>query len=179
MITHMYEANDDTDEKANLKANYPIAYPIAKFANPRPIDVTALRDAVKSRLKAADLPNYATRKDYFHALAVAWLLTSSENGEGAVVPINEVHANHAKDNVPKPRLCRDLLACYTSWLYPSTLTTAQPRHQKLLMTIPMVTPTPNPTPTPTPAATNKTNVRGARGRASAPTRAAKRRGKQL
>jgi hypothetical protein len=74
MITHIYEGNDDTDEKSNPKEeNYPVAYLIAKFTNSRSIDVAALRDAVKSRLKAADLPNFCTRKDYFHA--VGWFLT--------------------------------------------------------------------------------------------------------
>jgi hypothetical protein len=107
MVTHMYEGNNDTDDKANLQENYPVAYINAKLTEQRSIDVAALCDAVKSRLKAADLPNFCTRKYYFHA--IAWLLASSENDEGDVVPINEVHVNHAKDNVPKPRLYRDLL----------------------------------------------------------------------
>jgi hypothetical protein len=103
----MFAGNDDTDEEANLKANYPIAYLIAKFTNSRSIDVAALRDAVKSRLKVADLPSFCQRMDYFHA--IAYFLTTTENDDGVVVPVNEVHVNHAKDNVPKPRLYGDLL----------------------------------------------------------------------
>ena len=82
MITHMFAGNDDTNEKANLKANYPIAYLIAKFTDSRSIDVAALRDAVKSRLKVADLPSFCQRMDYFHA--IAYFLTTTENDDGVV-----------------------------------------------------------------------------------------------
>jgi hypothetical protein len=108
MITHMYEGNDDTDEKFNLKENCHIAYLIAKFTNSRSIDVAALRDTVNSRLKASDLPNFCTRKDYFHV--IDWFLTNTENDEGAVVVVNEVHVTHAKDNVPQ-----DLVSTVISW----------------------------------------------------------------
>jgi hypothetical protein len=102
MITHMSAGNDVTDEKASLKGNYPVAYLIAKFTESRSIDVAALRSAVKSRLKNADLPGFCTRKDYL--MAIAYFLTSTENDEGVVVPATEDHVNHAKNKLPKPRL---------------------------------------------------------------------------
>ena len=106
MITHMSAGNDVTDEKASLKENYPIAYLIAKFTESRSIDVAALRSAVKSRLKNADLPSFCTRKDYL--MAIAYFLTSTENDEGVVVPATEDHVDHAKNKLPKPRLYGDI-----------------------------------------------------------------------
>ena len=51
MITHMFAGNDDTNEKANLKANYPIAYLITSTRRQGRLIVPCYRPTLRKSIK--------------------------------------------------------------------------------------------------------------------------------
>jgi hypothetical protein len=98
-----------------------------------------------------------------------WFLTTTENDEGVVVVVNAVHVIHAKDNVSRPRLYRDLL---------DYILTASINIDDGTVTAPENSDDNSDSDSDSSGDEQDKNVRDAKGRAGALARAAQRRGRQ-